>query len=118
MEIHRLTSASETEGDEPSPIDLQISTAGINRKVDLHIAVVERGIMGKIPAGENTGAILSHDNVARVWRTIQHDGKEGHRIRLTLPKDLNPEQSSVIAYAQNPAEMQILAAAEVDLADS
>ncbi len=38
-----------------------------NQAGELHVVLLENGLSSKVSAGENQGATLRHDAVARVW---------------------------------------------------
>jgi hypothetical protein len=82
----------------------------------VNVAVVERGLVSKVPRGENSGRTLRHENVVRVFRTVRLDDSAKGSVELKLPADLVRKNSSVIAYVQEAASGAVLGAASVDLA--
>jgi hypothetical protein len=82
----------------------------------LNLVLVERGLTTQVLRGENGGRTLTHENVARVFQTIDATDKSGH-MKLSIPPELNVDLShaSVIGFLQNPRTMQILAADGFDL---
>ena len=80
----------------------------------VHLAVVERGLSQNVTRGENTGRTLDHENVVRAFETLE--ARYG-KVPLTLPEGLNPENTSLIAYAQDVKTMAVLGAVSVDLGD-
>ncbi len=80
----------------------------------VHLAVVERGLSQNVTRGENTGRTLAHDNVVRVFETLE----AGYgKVPLLLPKDLTLENASLIAYAQDAKTMAVLGATGIELKD-
>ena len=78
----------------------------------VHLAVVERGLSQNVTRGENTGRTLGHDNVVRVFETVEAPfGK----VNLELPAALDLANASLVAFAQDVKSMAVLGAASVDL---
>ncbi len=82
----------------------------------VNVAVVERGLVSKVPRGENAGRTLRHENVVRVFRTIRLDDSGKGSVELKLPADLAPKNASAIAYVQEAGAGAVLGASAVDLA--
>jgi hypothetical protein len=80
----------------------------------LNFAVVERGITHSVLRGENCGRKLQHENVVRSFKTIQPD--PSGEIALEFPPDVDLGSSSVVAYLQKAKTMEVVGAANVDLA--
>ena len=77
----------------------------------VHLAVVERGLSQRVTRGENTGRTLGHENVVRVFETLEAPyGK----VTLELPEVLNLANVSLIAYAQDVKTMAVLGATRID----
>ncbi len=93
---------------------LLVSYAAENLPADavVHLAVVERGLSQNVTRGENTGRTLDHENVVRAFETLE--ARYG-KVPLTLPEGLHPENTSLIAYAQDVKTMAVLGAVSVDL---
>ncbi|MFZ6742078.1 DUF1223 domain-containing protein [Undibacterium sp. JH2W] len=77
-----------------------------NSKQDakLHFALLEQGLVSKIQAGENRGATLQHDFVAREWGEPYQltAGKPADfATQLSLPAYAKRKQLSVLAFAQD-----------------
>jgi hypothetical protein len=87
-------------------VDLSAQPAG----TVLNVALVERGLSNHVRKGENTGLTLEHENVVRVFKTIDVSGPHAS-IPLTIPKGVKTNNCSVIAYAQN-AKLTVLGATE------
>ena len=57
-------------------------------------------------------AQLDHENVVRAFETLE--ARYG-KVPLTLPEGMNPENASLIAFAQDVKTMAVLGATRVDL---
>jgi hypothetical protein len=78
----------------------------------VHLAVVERGLSQDVMRGENKGRTLQHENVVRVFETVEAPfGK----VNLELPDALTLANASLIAYAQDTKTMAVLGTTRVDL---
>ena len=89
-----------------------VAAEGLPEGAVVHLAVVERGLSQDVTRGENTGRTLAHDNVVRVFETVEASyGK----VPLTLPHGLVLESASLIAYAQDAGTMAVLGATGIDL---
>jgi len=80
----------------------------------LNIALVERDLSSQVTKGENAGQLLKHDNVVRFFSSIRLVDHQG-QVRVTLPPDLNPKESSVVIYVQDIKTMRILGAEKKEL---
>lgn len=70
----------------------------------LHFALIEQGLVSKVQAGENRGATLQHDFVAREWgETYQLTaGKAANfAAQLNLPANAKRKNLSLLAFAQD-----------------
>ncbi len=83
----------------------------------IHFALVERDVQSHVTAGENEGRILNHDHIVRDFKSINLKDNNGD-MRLSLPKGMNLEKSSVIVFVQRVNDMKILGAQELNLADN
>jgi hypothetical protein len=81
----------------------------------MNIAVVERGLVSKVPRGENGGRTLRHENVVRVFQAVRLNESGKGSVELKLPADLVRKNSSAIAYIQEGAGA-VIGASAVDLA--
>lgn len=81
---------------------VMISTQSTRADSELivNIALVERDINTEVKRGENSGRTLHHDNVVRVFRSIDmpSDGKAAASI--TLPEKLNRTKAAIIVFVQ------------------
>lgn len=113
---------------QPGPISITLSTVAISNRslkvgysiseipqgTELNFALAERGLVRNILRGENDGRKLEHENVVRSFKTIAP--RPNGEIMIEIPDEVNPDNSSVVAYLQNAKTMQILAAMNLDLA--
>ena len=83
--------------------------------MELHVALVERGLNSYVPRGENAGLTLPHENVVRAFETVSLSQIGKGEVELKPPSLIKPEQSSLIGYVQDPATMAVLGAAAVGL---
>ncbi|MEM1107152.1 MAG: DUF1223 domain-containing protein [Planctomycetota bacterium] len=81
----------------------------------LNIAVVEDDLGNYVPRGENRGQTLEHDGVVRVFVTLTPEAVHGS-LNVSLPPDLDPTQSGIIAFVQETRGMHIIGAYRVPLA--
>lgn len=93
------------------PLLIAYKTINARSDMNLHIALVERGLKMNIARGENKGKTLHHENVVRVFKTV--DPGEG-QMTIQPPKDVDRGQASVIAYVQEADTMRIFGASAVD----
>ena len=102
-------------------VSLTTKTIEVDYRCDHHqansvvnVALVERGLESQVTAGENAGRLLHHDNVVRIFKTVDLEGNQGH---LSLPKlaGVRLDQSSIIGFIQVKKGLAISAANIVDL---
>lgn len=64
-----------------------------------YAVLVEDGLSTQVRAGENSGTLLKHDHVVRAFSgplPLAHA-----TVDLAVPSDLNPDNSTLVAFAQN-----------------
>lgn len=83
----------------------------------LQLALVERNLKTDIKRGENAGRSLRHDNVVRSFKTLSLEGQSSGEIAIEISNAVSLPKSSIIAYAQNPSNLQILGAARLEIHD-
>lgn len=76
---------------------------------ELQLALVEDGLSTDVPKGENRGLTLRHDGVVRAFKTINPDTQTGQST-FTLNKNVDPKETSVVAFVQDRRTREILAA--------
>jgi hypothetical protein len=97
--------------DEGGNIDLEYDVLDAPPGTELHIALVERGLVTQVPSGENAGLALEGENVVRGW--MQVDPEYGAIV--LDPGDVDVEQSSLVGWVEDPVTMTISGATYVDL---
>lgn len=106
-------------------IDLTLDQSGNNLKIKyalghqashsvINFALVERGLVSNVTAGENNGRTLEHDNVVRKFQTIDVTNVKGS-VEFSKPDGSDPAEFSVIAFVQSKGDLSISAASSVDL---
>lgn len=78
--------------------------ANSTQEARLHFALLEQDLVSKIQAGENRGATLQHDFVAREWGDAYQlaAGKTAsYAAQLSLPANAKRKNLSVLAFAQD-----------------
>lgn len=83
---------------------------------ELWIVLVERDIFHEITAGENAGRTIEYDNVARTFATIEPG--EGTMELDQIPDGVVRENSSLIAFVQEPGSMQVFGATDWHLTET
>lgn len=84
---------------------------GAPAETQLHVALVERGLVGYPDAGELAGRTLEHDNVARAYAIVP--AGQG-TLTLTPPAQVQRDESSIIAFIQDPTTLIILGATQIN----
>lgn len=91
---------------------VQYNVTGAAPGTRLFLALAERGITVTPSRGENSGHRLAHGPVVRTL--VDLDPGQG-TATISIPADLNPANSDVIAFLQNPTNMAVSAAARLSL---
>ena len=86
--------------------------ASAPRASRLYVVLVERGLSARPNAGELSGKLLFHDNVARAFVAV---APEDGRVTLTLPVAVRRERCSLIAFVQEQQSLAIVGATQLDL---
>ena len=73
-------------------------------------AIVEDGLSSDVQRGENRGAKLRHDRVARAW--VEGPGPS---LEIPVPSGVDPGKARLVVFAQDPKSLRIVAAAERNL---
>lgn len=82
-------------------IDINYSTTDTDATDNLNIALVQLEAITNVKRGENSGKILAHINIVRIFKTIDSGGILTGKLMLTLPSDLSFNQCKLIAFTQN-----------------
>ena len=78
----------------------------------LYVAVTEDGLVSRVLRGENGGATLGHDGVARAWigPIAFERGSAAVQRDVALPPGWNRERLSVVAFVQDARSGAVLQA--------
>jgi hypothetical protein len=95
-------------------LTIAYETASAPAGAVLNVALVERGLAGKVLRGENAGQKLRHENVVRGFRTIRLDESGKGSVALKPPDGLVRKNASMIAYIQD-ADWKVLGAGAIEL---
>jgi hypothetical protein len=104
--------------DQSGKIVVAYEVADATGEAVLNVALIERGLVTKVPRGENAGRSLTHDNVARVFESVPLRGKRSGEIVLPPPDGLARARSAVVGYVQEAGAPAVLAADGFDLETS
>lgn len=96
-----------------SPVVVNYLVDGAPTETELTVVLVERGLTSHPTAGENTGVDLTHENVARVFTTIEGDLLSG-QIQLEVAPEVLLENCSIIGFVQNTTTLDYFGATAVD----
>ncbi|MFB6278551.1 MAG: DUF1223 domain-containing protein [Salinibacter sp.] len=102
-------------GTDESP-SVRIALPEVPDDAAVQVALVERGLSQSVSRGENAGRTLRHTNVVRAFKTVP--AEQSQVVTLNAPSDLDPGQSSIIAYVQDRRSKDVLGAARTELRDS
>ncbi len=81
----------------------------------LSVALVERGLLQHVKRGENRGKTLRHENVVRIFQTRSVRSRASGSVQLKVSENVKIANCSIIAYLQDEATLEMLAAAGVGL---
>jgi hypothetical protein len=87
-------------GDRKLPRDLRVVAA-----------ITESALVSKVARGENEGRELTHDGVCRLRVEAKPDADGNATVEFKVPPGIRPEHARVAVWAQNPADLSIIAAA-------
>jgi len=96
-------------------LTLGYETASAPAGAILNVALVERGLAGKVSRGENAGQTLRHENVVRVFRTIRLDESGKGSVALKPSAGMVRKNASAVAYIQDAGDWKVLGADAIDL---
>lgn len=89
-----------------------ILSGGLEDKL-LNIALVERHVQNKVPRGENRGKVLEHNNVVRVFKTLE--AKASGEVQITIPEGFDSENADVVAFLQSKKTWEVTGGNKVSL---
>jgi hypothetical protein len=85
-------------------------TAGRKGHFSLSVALVQRSAVTQVKAGENEGKTLSHVQIVRSFQTAPLDDKGKSAGQLDWPSGVDPANAEIIAFLQDEATGNIVAA--------
>ncbi len=95
--------------------DLQYKVTGDYKSKVLNIALVETHLVSRVKSGENSGRTLRHDNVVRFYTSRGLKSSGSGKLIIKIDDSVDLEESSIIAYAQDPKTFVILGVGQVSL---
>jgi hypothetical protein len=96
-----------------SKLEVEYTVKGNISGCQLNFAVVESNLTTTIKKGENAHLTITHNNVARVFKSIKLNSASGD-ITLDIPH-INVSNSKLICFVQNTGNMNITVANEYRL---
>jgi len=94
-----------------SNIEVEYTISGNISGHELNFALVESNLTTYVKRGENAHKTFTHDNVARVFKSIKLNSSTG-KIAIETPH-VNLSNAKIICYLQNTANRNITGATEV-----
>jgi hypothetical protein len=95
-------------------VDFAASTS--SKDAALYIAISENNLSSRVTAGENRGAVLTHDHVVREFSgPLAVASANEVRRMIALPKEWKRQDLNLVAFVQNTRSGQILQAVSVPL---
>jgi hypothetical protein len=96
-------------------VTADVSVEGQASGLVLHAALVERGLVSQVTAGENKGKTLQHDHTVRalVSQPWPQDGKP--KVEIPVPEGVKLANASVVVFLQDPATLRIFLARGADV---
>jgi hypothetical protein len=104
-------SLTRTDGD----VQLAITATNLPAATIVNAALVKDGLTTEIRRGENRGKTLPHEHVVRAFGSTTLDEHGNATSSLTMPADVRHDHASIVVFAQNAADLKVLAATEVML---
>ena len=93
----------------------RVSTSGAAvAEGQVFVALAQNGLSNKIRGGENRGATLNHDHVVRAFAGPLQSGTAD--AELSVPKEIDWTQSSLVAFVQSDRDGAIVQAVRLPLA--
>ena len=90
----------------------QASARDMSTPAALYVAVTEAGLVSRVLRGENGGATLGHDGVARAWigPIAFERGSAVVQREVALPAGWNRDRLSIVAFVQDARSGAVLQA--------
>ena len=106
-----ISLAPDADGRFGAVVIAQIPEAAERARSTLHFALLESGLSTPVAAGENRGATLRHDRVARAFAsTARFDGSGRAELRLSARLDSSAGKPGAIAFVQRDSDGDVLQA--------
>ncbi len=87
----------------------------------LSIAITEDGVSSNVKGGENSGRVLAHDGVTRVFSSWEVEelklADKKFRAKLSIPNDVRREHLSCVAFLQGSEMGRVTHSAKVAVSD-
>jgi hypothetical protein len=80
------------------------------------VAVVESALESRVTRGENADKTLHHARCVRWFESIALNADRAGRVLIHVPADITRPNADLVAWAQDPRSMRIVAAGAVPLA--
>jgi len=93
-----------------SKVRFTVNAVGEIKKTNLLAVLVQKKAVMNVKAGENSGATLSHINVARAFSSQKTEAK--NEFKLELPKNIASDNWQLIVYSQQTNDLKITGAAQ------
>lgn len=116
----RLRAQAEQAGDPLAlEVTVEVADAALGERPELYVVLFENALSNQVDAGENRGKMLHHDFVVReLLGPLPLSSARGpgqHRLRLSLPEALVPENAGLAAFVQNRDDGRVLQAVATPL---
>ncbi len=92
-------------------VTFAFTASGSDVKTQLIVALVPKQAQTQVKSGENGGRTLSHVQIVRAVTSIALNGKTNGAASIALPPKADANGYQLIAFLQNTANGQIIAAA-------
>jgi hypothetical protein len=94
-------------------VEISYTILGNISGCELNFAIVESNLTTYVKKGENARKTLTHDNIARVFKTIKTTSLSG-KITLSVPS-INLNNAKLICFVQNIENMNIIGATQLGI---
>jgi hypothetical protein len=119
-DARKLNSALENNANQKTKIDITLEDVkwlngqvsfrynlkGDFKNSQLQVAILSKKEETNIPRGENSGLKLSGSNIVRALQTLKSSEKS--TFNVTLPKDLDKENTRIVVFAQDLKSLQVI----------
>lgn len=95
---------------ESNEVSINYSADGALQQAVLRVALVESELITEVKRGENRGRQLAHQNVVRVFETVDLKEKQSGQVQLKVPADATSANLQVVLYVQDGKSWKVLGA--------